>query len=96
MLTFFEYLRQRAFESVVAGATEGLEFLELERRLAEPQRQLPQPGQSNDAAVSKPPRMRDDLPGPAESPEPQRPAADDALPRPRTQGRPPGQGGGGK
>lgn len=32
MLTFFEYLRNRAYESIVSGATEALEFLENEKR----------------------------------------------------------------
>ena len=31
MLTFFDYLRQRAFESVMAGAQEALELLERQR-----------------------------------------------------------------
>ncbi len=32
MLTFFDYLRQRAFESVLAGAQEALELLESQKR----------------------------------------------------------------
>jgi hypothetical protein len=31
MLTFFEYLRNRAYESIVAGANDALEFLEKEK-----------------------------------------------------------------
>ena len=31
MLTFFEYLRNRAYESIVLGANEALEFLEKEK-----------------------------------------------------------------
>ena len=36
MLTFFDYLRQRAFESVLAGAQEALEVLEDQRNHVEP------------------------------------------------------------
>ncbi len=31
MLTFFEYLRNRAYESIVLGANEALEFLEQDK-----------------------------------------------------------------
>ena len=43
MLTFFEYLRQRAFESVMAGAYEALELLEAKKSLQEPKAKLPPP-----------------------------------------------------
>ena len=36
MLTFFEYLRQRAFESVMTGAYEALELLEAKKSLEAP------------------------------------------------------------
>ncbi len=36
MLTFFEYLRQRAYESVLAGAHEALQALDCERAYDEP------------------------------------------------------------
>ena len=36
MLTFFEYLRQRAFESVLTGAREALELLERQGYLDQP------------------------------------------------------------
>jgi hypothetical protein len=37
MLTFFEYLRQRAFESVVAGAQEALDLLESQKNRTQSQ-----------------------------------------------------------
>ena len=43
MLTFFEYLRQRAFESVMAGAYDALELLEAKKSLEEPKEKLPPP-----------------------------------------------------
>jgi hypothetical protein len=36
MLTFFDYLRQRAFESVLAGAQEALELLESQKNRGKP------------------------------------------------------------
>lgn len=43
MLTFFEYLRQRAFESVMTGAYEALELLEAKKSLEAPKEKLPPP-----------------------------------------------------
>lgn len=37
MLTFFDYLRQRAFESVLTGAQEALELLESDKNRDKPQ-----------------------------------------------------------
>ena len=43
MLTFFDYLRQRAFESVLAGAQEALELLENQKRHNEYQSSISKP-----------------------------------------------------
>ena len=62
MLTFFEYLRQRAFESVLAGASEALTYLEQQRALTERPRQLPfeDLNTTHDDEL-KPPRKRADV-----------------------------------
>ncbi|MCA9183018.1 MAG: hypothetical protein KDA51_16260 [Planctomycetales bacterium] len=61
MLTFFEYLRQRAFESVLAGAHEAIEFLERQETLKEPPKLLAGSGnQSGEDRTPKPPRKRED------------------------------------
>lgn len=60
MLTFFEYLRQRAFESVLAGAHEALDFLERQQALVEPKKQLPNTAEDGNGEKPKPPRKRDE------------------------------------
>ena len=87
MLTFFEYLRNRAYESIVLGANEALEFLEKEK--------------SNPAAACSElpglPRKRKSLDfqptDPQSENQPQETAsnggaADEKLPAPRRRGRP--------
>ena len=60
MLTFFEYLRQRAFESVLTGAQEALDFLEQQRALAEPKKQLSKSAENGSDDSPKPPRKREE------------------------------------
>ena len=84
MLTFFDYLRQRAFESVLLGAQEALEFLESQKTLSEPTKQLPQLSQI--AVGDRTPTA----PHPAEKKRENAPAkdSDEPLPAPRHRGRP--------
>ena len=76
MLTFFEYLRQRAFESVMAGAYEALELLEAKKSLEEPKAKLPPPRLHSSPAKLKPsepnskPNTSREL-GPSEQTDPQ-------------------------
>ena len=54
MLTFFDYLRQRAFQSVLAGAQEALELLESQKDRSEPPKHesnLPAPRLAPQAGV---------------------------------------------
>ena len=86
MLTFFEYLRQRAFESIVVGVQEALDSLERE----------PFKGQLN--ATVNPPghaaplNLQGQATGSQEAGETQLAlvsTAPDSLPPPRRRGRPP-------
>ena len=85
MLTFFDYLRQRAFESVLAGAREALELLESQMEHDEPSNHEPKvPAPRVGAQVGQ--AAKD-----AESDRPQEdPAKDDGdlLPAPRRRGAP--------
>ena len=85
MLTFFDYLRQRAFESVLAGAQEALELLESQKNRTEPPKHessLPaprlasQPGPTSEQTKTNEPQ--------------ENPSAgdDELLPAPRRRGRP--------
>lgn len=89
MLTFFDYLRQRAFESVLAGAQEALDVLEKQqdrgKRSAEPK--LSGPSEESPAEGSTKARK------PASGPSTE---GDDPLPPPRRRGRPGAKGGGGR
>lgn len=95
MLTFFEYLRQRAFESVLSGAHEAIEFLERQETLKEPPKQLAGGGnQSGEDRTPKPPRKRDEKPADkAAQPESKRGEAvdDQPFPAPRKHGAPANQ-----
>ena len=85
MLTFFDYLRQRAFQSVLAGAQEALELLESQKDRSEPPKH-----QSNLPA----PRLPSQAGAPAKQPETSSPQANDSgdddeqLPAPRRRVRP--------
>lgn len=84
MLTFFDYLRQRAFESVLAGAQDALDVLERQKSLHEQQKQITQASevQGKDGAAN--PRMKVDDKSP-----PAPPTADEKpIPPPRDRGRP--------
>jgi hypothetical protein len=84
VLTFFDYLRQRAFESVLSGAQEALEFLESQKTLNEPKRKLPRPNQSatDDRTQSAPKQVED------KSEKGAAKASDENIPPPRDRGRP--------
>lgn len=85
MLTFFDYLRQRAFESVLAGAQEALELLESQKnRTAPPKHEssLPAPRLGSQAGPSSE-QPKTNAPQQNSSPE-----EDDPLPAPRRRGRP--------
>lgn len=77
MLTFFDYLRQRAYESVLTGAQEALELLERQESHSAPKStksSLPAPD-----ATNEPPRTKA---GNTSADD------DDLLPPPRLRGRP--------
>ena len=86
MLTFFEYLRQRAFESVLSGAQEALEFLERQEALAEPKKQLAKGNENNDEKL-KPPRKREEQLVPPETKPASRSNENDPLSKPNKPGR---------
>ncbi len=86
MLTFFDYLRPRAFESVLSGAQEALEVLENSPDRNEPSSGKPR-GQESTLGFqpTKPDKQADS------STKSEGPASDseDPLPPPRRRGRPP-------
>ena len=87
MLTFFDYLRQRAFESVLAGAQDALDVLEKRKAFSESQRQLPDSSEST-CNQSKPnPRKR--VEDKTAEPPPQ--GDDKPIAPPRDRGRPAGE-----
>jgi hypothetical protein len=82
VLTFFEYLRQRAFESVLCGAQEALELLERQQNHSEPKAwkpRLPAPDVSTDGPA-KPPWEKGEKADLLDD--------DPLLPAPRRRGRP--------
>ena len=84
MLTFFDYLRQRAFESVMAGAQEALALLESQKNRTEPPEHdaaLPAPGSTSHVGPAHEPVV---TAGPQEFRQPD----DEKLPAPRKRGRP--------
>lgn len=88
MLTFFEYLRQRAFESVLAGAHEALDFLERQQALAEPKKQLPNTAENGNGDRPKPPRKRDEQVGPTPPKQGNRTTENDPLLKHHKSGHP--------
>jgi len=91
VLTLFEYLRQRDFESVLAGAHEALDFLERQQTLAETGNRLPKPSESADGSSPKPPRKREDNVVPLKSKVDGQTKVDGPLLNNREVGRPPNQ-----
>ena len=84
MLTFFDYLRQRAFESVLSGAQDALDFLERKKSFNESAKQLPQPADSLDDDPPKAPRKK--VADAASTPPPK--DDDKPIAAPRDRGRP--------
>jgi len=86
VLTFFDYLRQRAFESVLSGAQEALEVLENRHDRSEPS-----PGNSKGKGsklgfqTAKPDKQAEIAAKSEESTSDD----DELLPPPRRRGRPP-------
>lgn len=77
MLTFFDYLRQRAYESVLTGAQEALDLLERQESHSEPKptkSSLPAPDATNESPQTEVANTSA--------------ADDDLLPPPRRRGRP--------
>ena len=88
MLTFFDYLRQRAFESVLTGAQEALELLESQKDRNEPPKHnsnLPSPRLTSQAGS---PGNRPENNSPQEN---RSEDDDELLPAPRRRGRPGGK-----
>ena len=86
MLTFFEYLRRRAFESIVEGAEEAVDFLEAktERRSSNAEKALSQTLMKFDSEREQegsPPSFAGDVDEPLTEGDP-------SLPPPRRRGRP--------
>lgn len=86
MLTFFEYLRQRAFESVLAGAHEALDLLERQQTLAEPTKLSHRGGDSPTPGSPNQPRKREGKPTLPQLEDSGNPADDQPLPAPRNRG----------
>ena len=85
MLTFFDYLRQRAFESVLAGAQEALELLESQKNRTEPPKHEPRLPAPRLASQAGPSSEQPKTNAPQENPSQDE---DDPLPDPRRRGRP--------
>ena len=84
MLTFFDYLRQRAFESVLSGTQDALEFLEKQKALDEPKKALPHLAQTlNDGRGPSSTAHATRQPDGASTTN-----GDEPLPAPRDRGRP--------
>lgn len=84
MLTFFDYLRQRAFESVLSGAQDALDALERQKSFSESKKQLPNPADVD--GDDQTPRPRKKVASQAVAPPPT--GDDKPIPSPRDQGRP--------
>ncbi len=84
MLTFFDYLRQRAFESVLSGAQDALDFLERKKSFNESTQRLAQPAESVVDEPSKAPRKK--VADTASTPPPKH--GDKPIAPPRDRGRP--------
>ena len=92
MLTFFEYLRQRAYESVLCGAQEALESLERQGAFAKPPAAIASRPQANrQAALSQTPHELAEGSPNTNTVEAHAPATRDegeTLPAPRLRSRP--------
>lgn len=85
MLTFFDYLRQRAYESVLSGAQEALQELESQqnRKEGKPSNLTLPPAQPN-ASGERSEKPSERASGPESDPK----SDDELLPAPRRRGRP--------
>ena len=84
VLTFFDYLRQRAFESVLSGAQDALEFMEKQKVLHEPKRALPHLTQT--LSDGRGPSSETKMTGQSDASSTN--GDNDPLPAPRDHGRP--------
>ncbi|MCA9039997.1 MAG: hypothetical protein KDA65_06615 [Planctomycetaceae bacterium] len=84
MLTFFDYLRQRAYESILTGAQEALEFLE-RKKIQESAEQVQLAFPFKRTSSSPKSSSTSDTSPAQESPAPEQ----EKLPPPRRRGRPP-------
>lgn len=85
MLTFFDYLRQRAYESVLSGAQEALEELDSQQNRKEGKSpHLKLPAAEPDAQAKRSGEQSGKPTSPASNSE----SDDDLLPAPRRRGRP--------
>jgi hypothetical protein len=84
VLTFFDYLRQRAFESVLSGAQDALNFLERQKSFNESKKHLLKPAESPVDETPQAPRKK------VADKTPTRPPKGDDKPiePPRDRGRP--------
>ena len=82
MLTLFEYLRQRAFESVITGAQEALELLETQGYFDRPAARINDrlQGMKKDAAAAGTTAL--EFPHPQASEPPSQPTSDAAEAKP--------------
>jgi hypothetical protein len=86
VLTFFDYLRQRAFDSVLTGAQEALEFLESQSNRDQPK--LVSSQSANRPLDHQPPETSEQGKRESTQNEPVAEVDDDLLPPPRRRGRP--------
>lgn len=85
MLTFFDYLRQRAYESVLRGAQQALEELESQQN----RKEAKSPNLTLPPATPNAPGERSEKPSEkASGPESEPESDDELLPAPRRRGRP--------
>ena len=85
MLTFFDYLRRRAFESVLAGAQDALAVLESQKNRNEPKSGEPRLPAPAPASQAGPPPSKSEN----RAPQGRLSLVDDhPLPPPRHRGRP--------
>lgn len=85
MLTFFDYLRQRAYESILSGAQEALEEMETQQnRKVGKSRNLKLPAAAQDTQAERSGEKSDQPSSPASDSE----SDEELLPAPRRRGRP--------
>jgi hypothetical protein len=85
MLTFFDYLRQRAYESILSGAQEALEEMETQQnRKVGKSRNLKLPAAAQDTQAERSGEKSNQPSSPASDSE----SDEELLPAPRRRGRP--------